>query len=219
VQTPLRPRLWRFYSPANAPREDGTIELHVKAVPGGQVSGALVNTVQVGDLLALGSPVGAGLTLDRLSGRDLLLLAGGTGLAPLKALVEQVALEGGSRRMSLFVGARTAADLYDMPSLGRLAAALPWLTVVPALSHDPWHATERGAVVDVALRHGWWHDREVYICGPNEMVTASLDRVRQAGIPPNQIHAEDFDTDPYRPSPAAGAGTPARLVVEEARST
>jgi len=205
VQTALRPRVWRFYSPANAPRDDGTIELHVKAIPGGQVSGSLVNGVQVGDVLAMGSPVGTGLTIDTLSGRDLLLLAGGTGLAPLKAVVEHVAKNGNARRMSLFVGARMGADLYDLPSLNQLAAALPWLTVVPALSHDPWHAAERGTVVDVALRVGWWHDRDVYVCGSNEMVVATLDRLRQAGIPENQIHAEDFDTDPYQPRPATGS--------------
>jgi NAD(P)H-flavin reductase/hemoglobin-like flavoprotein len=205
VQTALRPRVWRFYSPANAPREDGTIELHVKAVPGGQVSGALVNGLQVGDVLALGSPVGTGLTLDTLTGRDLLLLAGGTGLAPLKAVVEHVA-QGGGRRISLFAGARMAADLYDLPALRRLAATLPWLTVVPTLSHDPWHAAERGTVVDVALRLGWWHDRDVYVCGSKEMVVATIDRLRQAGIPDDQIHAEDFDTDPYQPSSATGPG-------------
>jgi NAD(P)H-flavin reductase/hemoglobin-like flavoprotein len=202
VQTTLRPRVWRFYSPANAPREDGIIELHVKAVPGGQVSNALVNGLQVGDVLALGSPVGTGLVLDQLSGRDLLMLAGGTGLAPLKAVVEQVAQSGNARRMSLFVGARMATDLYDLPSLNHLASMLPWLTVVPALSHDPWHAAERGTVVDVALRQGWWHDRDVYVCGSNEMVVATLDRLRKAGIHESQIHAEDFDTDPYQPSSA-----------------
>jgi NAD(P)H-flavin reductase/hemoglobin-like flavoprotein len=206
VQTTLRPRVWRFYSPANAPRDDGTIELHVKAIPGGQVSGSLVNGIQVGDVLALGSPVGTGLMLDPLSGRDLLLLAGGTGLAPLKAVVEQVAKGGNARRMSMFVGARMSADLYDLPSLNQIAATLPWLTVVPALSHDPWHGAERGTVVDVALRVGWWHDRDVYVCGSNEMVVATLDRLRQAGIPESQIHAEDFDTDPYLPSSATGPG-------------
>jgi len=206
VQTTLRPRVWRFYSPANARRDDGTIELHVKAVPGGQVSGSLVNGIQVGDVLALGAPVGTGLTLDPLSGRDLLLLAGGTGLAPLKAVVEQVAHSGTARRTSLFVGARTATDLYDLPSLDRIASAFPWLTVVPALSHDPWHAAERGAVVDVALRHGWWRDCDVYVCGSNEMVVATLDRLRQAGIPESQIHSEDFDADPYPLPPATGVG-------------
>jgi len=200
VQTSLRPRVWRCYSPANAPRDDGTIELHVKAVPGGQVSGSLVNSLQPGDVLTLGSPVGTGLTIDPHSGRDLLLLAGGTGLAPLKALVEQVGLAGDGRRMSLFVGARTATDLYDMPSLGRLAASLPWLTVVPALSHDAVRSAERGTVVEVALRHGRWHDRDVYLCGSTEMVAATLDRIRQAGIPDGQIHAEDYDSDHYLPS-------------------
>jgi NAD(P)H-flavin reductase/hemoglobin-like flavoprotein len=217
VQTALRPRVWRFYSPANAPRDDGTIDLHVKAVPGGHVSGALVNGVEVGDVLTLGPPIGTGLTLDPLSGRDLLLLAGGTGLAPLKALVEQIGA-GGGRRISLVVGARTAVDLYDLPSLNGLATALPWLTVVPAVSHDPWHEAEHGTAVDVALRLGWWHDRDVYVCGSNEMVTATVERLRQVGIPAEQIRVEDYDSDPYRPQSgefSGHAGDPATSTVEQ----
>jgi hemoglobin-like flavoprotein len=101
VEIPERPRLWRYYSPANYPRRDGLIELHVKAVPGGQVSTAIVHGLQPGDEIRLGAPIGHRLTLDPYSARDLLLVAGGTGLAPLKALVEQVAVEGGQRRAAL----------------------------------------------------------------------------------------------------------------------
>src|SRR6185503_16280256 len=131
VEAPLRPRVWRPYSPANAPHADGTIDLHVKAVPGGQVSNALVNSVMPGDVLRLGSPVGNRLTLDGDTGRNLMLLAGGTGLAPLKALVEELAASDKPRRVTLFAGARTDPDLYDMPALERMQRALPWLTVVP----------------------------------------------------------------------------------------
>ncbi len=199
VEIPARPRLWRYYSPANYPRRDGLIELHVKAVPGGQVSTGIVHGLQAGDGLRLAAPIGHRLILDPDSARDLLLLAGGTGLAPLKALVEQLAFEGGQRRMALFVGARTSVDLYDLPALDAMCCDLPWLTVVPALSHDPWHPAERGAVVDVALRLGRWDDRDIYVCGSAAMVAASRDRLVQVGVSIERIRCEDYTDDPYRP--------------------
>src|SRR3712207_3868042 len=120
----LRPRLWRYYSPANAPRPDGVMELHVKARDGGPVSSALVRQLDVGDVLHLGPPLGH-LGLDRESDRDLLLVAGGMGLAPLKALVDEVARFGPKRRVDLFVGARVENQLYDRADLDRLAAQQP----------------------------------------------------------------------------------------------
>jgi NAD(P)H-flavin reductase/hemoglobin-like flavoprotein len=213
VETSLRTRVWRTYSPANAPRSDGSIELHVKAVPGGQVSSALVNSVQVGDVLRLGAPVGDRLTLDRHTGRDLLLVAGGTGLAPLRAIVEELGESGGAYRISLFVGARTKADLYDLPRLREMARVMPWLTVVPVLSHDAWYGGDRGLVVDAVLRYGRWHDRDVFVCGSEEMVDVTVRRLREAGIPEEQLHSEDYHVDPYRPAverPMADLGNPRR---------
>ena len=106
LETDLRPRLWRYYSPANAPRPDGLLEIHVKARDGGPVSSALVRRVGVGDVLRLGPPLGH-LTLHADADRDLLLVAGGMGLAPLKALIDQVARKGPARRVDLFAGFRT----------------------------------------------------------------------------------------------------------------
>lgn len=198
VETPIRPRLWRTYSIANAPRVDGTLDLHIKAVPGGQVSNALVNGVGTGDTLRLGAPVGNRLTLHGDVGRHLLLLAGGTGLAPLKALVEELSLSEQPRRVTLFAGARTAADLYDAPALERLERHLPWLSVVPVLSHDPYHPGERGGVTEVALRRHTWHDHDIYACGPEAMVSDAVTRLVAAGIPADRIRTEDFEAEPYR---------------------
>jgi NAD(P)H-flavin reductase/hemoglobin-like flavoprotein len=203
-----RPRLWRYYSPATAPRLDGLIELHVKAVPGGQVSTAIVHGLQPGDTVKLGAPLGQQLTLGPGASRDLLLLAGGTGLAPLKALVEQVAAEGGRRRVALFFGVRTQVDLYDLPALDAMARSLPWLTIVPAVSHDPWYSGERGAVGDVAARLGRWDDCDVYVCGSAAMTRATRDRLLAAGVPADQIRTEDYHNDPYRPEAGSAPGRP-----------
>src|SRR5580698_2350420 len=93
VQTLHWPRQWRTYSIANAPRADGALSLHIRAVKGGMVSHALVHHVEVGDPLVLGAPSGA-MTVDPSSTRDVLCLAGGTGLAPVKAIVEALAYSG-----------------------------------------------------------------------------------------------------------------------------
>ncbi|HET9996820.1 MAG TPA: globin domain-containing protein, partial [Nocardioides sp.] len=135
LETDIRPRLWRYYSPANAPRPDGLMELHVKARDGGPVSSALVRRVRVGDVVRLGPPVGH-IALDEGSDRDLLLVAGGMGLAPLKALVDQVARRGPARRVDLFVGARNEDHHYDRADLRRLEQVNPWLAVTLAVSED-----------------------------------------------------------------------------------
>ncbi|WP_405103056.1 FAD-binding oxidoreductase [Micromonospora sp. NBC_01412] len=98
VTTSRRPGVWRWYSPANTPRPDGTIELHIRAITSGPVSPLLAQHATVGERVWLGPPYHAGLTLDPSDHGDLLLAAGGTGLAPLRALVEHLATTGIRRR-------------------------------------------------------------------------------------------------------------------------
>jgi NAD(P)H-flavin reductase/hemoglobin-like flavoprotein len=198
LETDLRPRLWRYYSPANAPREDGRIELHVQAQDGGPVSMALVRHAGVGDLLRLGPPLGH-LALDEQSDRDLLLVAGGTGLAPLKALVDQVARQGPQRRVDLFVGARTEERLYDRSALERLDKEHPWLTVTLAVSEDKYSTVEQGDIGDVVLRHGPWRSRDVYVAGSGAMVEDTVARLIGSGVPHEHIRSEVFAAS--RPSP------------------
>ncbi|HEX8803350.1 MAG TPA: globin domain-containing protein, partial [Acidimicrobiales bacterium] len=137
VETPFRPRLWRYYSPATLPAADGSFELHVRIVGGGPVSTALVQNTQPGDVLRTGAPVGHQLTVDPADQRDLLLLAGGTGLAPMKAILQQVRIEGGTRRVQLFWGTRQRRELYDLPALRALADGDGRIGVVPCVSHEP----------------------------------------------------------------------------------
>jgi NAD(P)H-flavin reductase/hemoglobin-like flavoprotein len=190
VELPARPRLWRYYSIANAPRPDGSVEFHVRLVDGGAVSMALTATTSVGTQLKLGPPVGV-LRLDTASGRDILMVAGSTGLAPLKAMLEQVAALPRPPRVHLFFGARSADGLYDLPSLEKMAAEQPWLTVVPAVSRGRF-AGQIGALSDVVTRSGAWSDRDAYIAGPTELVKDCTARLAAAGLPLTQIHVEDF---------------------------
>jgi NAD(P)H-flavin reductase/hemoglobin-like flavoprotein len=191
IETPARPKLWRYYSIANAPREDGTLEFHVKLIDGGAVSMALTQLQPTGGALRLGPPVGV-LTLDTNSGRDILMVAGSTGLAPLKAMTEQLTRMPQPRRVHLFFGARTKDSLYDLTSLDKLAAEHDWLTVVPVVTVDPRFGGEKGSVADVVARSGSWSGREVYLAGPTEMVHQTSERLIAAGTPREKIHVEDF---------------------------
>ena len=199
LETELRPRLWRYYSPANAPRADGLIELHVKARDGGPVSSALVRSVRVGDVLRLGPPLGH-LTLAEDSDRDLLLVAGGMGLAPLKAMVDQVARQGPPRRVDLFAGFRTEDQIYDRADLEQLAREHPWLSVTFAVSDDAHSSLAQGEVGDVVRRAGPWSSREVRVAGPEPMVTATVAGLREDGVPERRMSSEVFA--PSRPGPS-----------------
>jgi NAD(P)H-flavin reductase/hemoglobin-like flavoprotein len=199
LETDLRPRLWRYYSPANAPRPDGLLEIHVKARDGGPVSSALVRRVGVGDVLRLGPPLGH-LALDPGSDRDLLLVAGGMGLAPLKAMVDQVARHGPPRRVDLFVGFRTEDQIYDRADLRRLEQENPWLTVTLAVSDDKVSSLEHGEVGEVVVRHGPWLSREAFVAGPAPMVDDTVSRLLQHGIPRQRVSSEVFA--PSRPGPS-----------------
>lgn len=191
VESPHRPRLWRYYSVANAPREDSTLDFHVRLIDGGAVSMALTYGQAVGGSLRMGPPVGA-LTLDTSSGRDILMVAGSTGLAPLKAITEQVAAQRMPPHVHLFFCARTAEGLYDLAGLEKMAAEHHWLTLVPVVTADRRFHGETGRVPEVVLRTGNWSGHDVYLAGPTEMVRDTTERLTSAGTPREQIHVEDF---------------------------
>jgi NAD(P)H-flavin reductase len=189
IQTPRWPRLWRNYSVANAPREDGSLVLHVRAVPGGLVSASLVHHVRVGDTLLLGAAAGT-MTLDPDSDRDLLCLAGGTGLAPVKAIVEEIT--GGTatsrrREIVLYHGVRRESDLYDLASLQHLERNYPWLQVIPVVSEEAAPDAILGSVPDVVGLSSW-RNRDIYVAGPDDMIARTVGELKDRGAPPERIY-------------------------------
>jgi NAD(P)H-flavin reductase len=176
VQVPRWPRVWRNFSIANAPRESGLIDLHVRAIPGGLVSGSLVHTTCPGDTLLLGRAEG-GMTLPGGNERDLLCIAGGTGLAPLKAIIEGVIRASGPgryRKISLLLGARTGHDLYDLADLRILESIYPALAVIPVVSHQPEFPGLKGMLPELTAHCANCKDREIFVSGPPAMVRETV---------------------------------------------
>ncbi|KDN84228.1 putative oxidoreductase [Kitasatospora cheerisanensis KCTC 2395] len=188
VETPWWPRVWRPYSFGSAPRADGLLTLHVKAVPAGWVSNALVHRARAGDVLRLGAAEG-GMTVDHASGQDLLCLGGGTGIGPIGALVEEVAEHGAAgRRVEVFYGARREAGLYRLAELRELAARHRWLTVRPVLSEQgPAGCPPAGELPEAVARQAPWHGFAAYLSGPAPMVRAGAAVLRRCGLPPGAI--------------------------------
>jgi len=203
IETQLRPRLWRYLSIASAPDEEGVLELHVQARDGGPVSTALAHHLAVGDIVRLGPPFGQ-LALDPSSERDLLLVAGGTGLAPMKALIGQVARQEHPRRVHLFWGARRWDDLYDLDAVQGLAAEHSWLTLTVALSDEQDYPGEQGEIADVVVRHGPWTSWDVHVCGSPGMVRATRGGLISHRVPASQIRTEAYT--PSRQAPSVERG-------------
>lgn len=201
VQVPQCPRRWRYLSPAMPADPDGRIEFHVRVVPGGLVSTAVVAETRPGDRWRLSSPHGA-LHVDR-DGGDVLMVAGSTGLAPLRALILDLGRYAVNPRVHLFFGARYRCELYDLPTLWQVAAHNPWLSVSPVSEYGadpPWaadypdctpprglHVHQTGRLPEVVTRYGGWSDRQILICGGPDMVGVTRAALIAKGAPPERI--------------------------------
>ncbi|MGH8970131.1 MAG: globin domain-containing protein [Actinomycetes bacterium] len=201
IEIPQRPRDWRSYSMATAPSPDGLVEFHVRAVGAGWVSGPLVWRTTVGDVMRLGAPMGD-MTADQQSQRDILCIAGGTGLAPIKAIVDDLTKWNTARRVHVFFGVRHARELYDIGALQRLAAINPWLHVVPVVSEDPGFGGERGLLPDVIARHGDWADHDVFVCGSPDMSRATISRLGELGVPADRVRYDVMGGEESHPAVA-----------------
>ncbi|MEU9364909.1 globin domain-containing protein [Streptomyces avermitilis] len=187
LETPWWPRIWRHYSFASAPRSDGLLSFHVKAVPAGWVSNALVHRARPGDIIRLGPPAGS-MTVDHTTESGLLCLGGGTGIAPIKALVEDVAEHGERRPVEVFYGARRDHDLYDIDTMLRLQQSHPWLSVRPVV--DQWAHLQ---LPDVIREYGPWDEYDAYLSGPPGMIRSGVDALRDIGIPPDRIRHDSVE--------------------------
>ncbi|MFE5892288.1 globin domain-containing protein [Streptomyces sp. NPDC056462] len=187
VETPWWPRIWRHYSFASAARSDGLLTFHVKAVPAGWVSNALVHRARPGDIIRLGPPAGS-MTVDHTTDSGLLCVGGGTGIAPIKALVEDVAEHGERRSVEVFYGARTNQDLYDIDTMLRLQQSHPWLHVRPVVDR---HGLLQ--LPEAIREYGPWTEYDAYVSGPPGMIRSGVDALRGIGMPFERIRHDSVE--------------------------
>ncbi|MGN6529116.1 MAG: CDP-6-deoxy-delta-3,4-glucoseen reductase [Burkholderiaceae bacterium] len=202
VEFILRDGARRSYSMANAPHNLGTppaIELHVRHMPGGKFTDHVFGAMKEKDILRMEGPFGS-FFLREESDRPVVLLASGTGFAPIKALVEQMHHLGSIRPVRLYWGARRPADLYLHEWLDAARTLLPQLECVPvvsdALPEDGW--TGRTGFVHEAVMADLpdLSGHQVYACGAPVMVeSARRDFIARCGLPEAEFYADSFTSE------------------------
>lgn len=207
IEAPQHPGVRRRFSPALPPSLDGKLEFHIRTVPGGWCSESLVAETKAGDQWRIDAPHST-FRIDP-EGPEVVLVAGGTGLAPLRALILDLARAENPPRTYLFVGGRYPRDLYASDMLFLLAQELPWLTVIPVVESpddppavDKWFEETRvdigftaeetlhGTLAEVAAAHGPFDQHQVLVCGSPAMVRTTIDRLIAGGTPADRIQSE-----------------------------
>ena len=209
VGDPVAELIVRSYSFATAPRRDGLISLLVTRVPGGQLSTWIHDVLRPGDRVLLAGPYGS-FTAAPAEASPLLLLAGGSGLAPVRALAEAALRHCSDMPVVLFFSARTHRDLIDddlFRTWQRRHSGFRYLRTLTRADGPP--PTGR---IPVILAD-WFPDLSgwrVYIAGAPGFVTACAAAVRACGARPGRVHTEEFCTEPQPWGAARTATAPRR---------
>ncbi|MEO5624051.1 MAG: CDP-6-deoxy-delta-3,4-glucoseen reductase [Dokdonella sp.] len=187
----------RAFSIANAPHADASIELHVRRVAGGGFTTNVFDEMQPGALLRVEGPLGTFVARED-SERPMLLMAGGTGLAPIKALIEHFLHLGSRRPMILYWGVRRPADLYLRGLPEQWARDVPTFRFVPVISDAELAGDLRsGLVHEVLLEdHPDLSGFDVYMSGPPTMIDAGRRAFVDAGLPEEHLYYDSFDYAP-----------------------
>ena len=187
----------RSFSLANAPHDDEFLELHVRQVPDGQFTGHVFSQMKEKDILRFNGPHGT-FFLREESTRPIVMVAGGTGFAPIKAVVEHAIAENCSRPITVYWGGRRPVDLYDLAVAESWPKHAPNIRFVPVLSdaepEDGWQGrtgfVHRAALADFPDLS----EHQAYACGSPAMIAAAKrDFVDACKLPESEFFADSFD--------------------------
>ncbi len=184
----------RAFSIANAPHDDKFIELHIRHIAGGKFTDFLFNDMQEKTILRLEAPLGS-YFLREESERPIIFAGGGTGFAPLKGIIEHAFEIGVKRKMVLYWGVRSKADLY-LPELPK-----QWATdhdnfsYVPVLSEpdEGWQGQTGWVHEAVTADHPDLSDYELYMSGPPPMINAAKQAFLDKGLSPDHLYSDSFE--------------------------
>ncbi|MEN9631025.1 MAG: hypothetical protein RJA10_4253 [Pseudomonadota bacterium] len=198
----LRDGSRRSYSMANAPSQVGappSIELHLRHLPGGKFTDMAFSTLKEKDILRMEGPFGS-FFLREENPKPIVLLASGTGFAPIQALIQHMQDKGITRPATLYWGCRRKADLYRHEACLRMAETVPWLRYVPVLSEptadDAWQGrtgfVHHAVMADLPDLSG----HQVYACGVPVMVDAAQrDFTSRCRLPADEFFADAFTSE------------------------
>jgi CDP-4-dehydro-6-deoxyglucose reductase len=192
----------RSFSLASAPADGRLLEVHVRRASSSGFTGQLFDTMHTGTLLRVEGPLGQ-FWFRGESPRHAVMIGGGTGYAPLRAMLRQLLATGDRRPLTLYWGARTTADLYEHEWLLHVAATRPAFSYRPVLSHAdaetsaPWTGrtglVHEAALVDLGADLAQF---DVYASGPPAMVEAIRHSFFDRGLPRAQLFFDSFDYAP-----------------------
>ncbi len=198
----------RSFSLANAPHDDEYLQLHIRKSPGGSFSSYVFEQMKERAILRFEGPLGT-FFLREESDKPMVLLAGGTGFAPIKGLIEHAFFNNTQREMVLYWGVRSVADLYmaDLPA--QWQKEYPNFTFIPVLSDPPASDDWRGrkGFVHEAVANDFPDMRGycVYACGGSLMIEAAQKSFFAQGLPEDEFYCDAFTpaVDPKLATPTA----------------
>ncbi|MCO7578868.1 MULTISPECIES: benzoate 1,2-dioxygenase electron transfer component BenC [Pseudomonas chlororaphis group] len=180
----------RAYSFSSLQR-DGEVSFLIRNVPGGLMSSFLTGLAKAGDSMTLAGPLGSFYLRDIR--RPLLLLAGGTGLAPFTAMLEKIAEQGSEHPLHLIYGVTNDFDLVELERLEDFAARIPQFSFSACVANPESQYPRKGYVTQhIEPAHLNQGDVDVYLCGPPPMVEAVSQFIREQGIAPANFYYEKF---------------------------
>lgn len=185
----------RAFSIANAPHDDELIELHIRHVPGGKFTDFLFDNMAEKTMLRMEGPLGSFYIREK-SDRPIIMMGGGTGFGPLKAMIEHVNYIGLDRRIHLFMGVRALRDLYMQDMVKQWIDENSNITFTPVLSdpmeEDNWEG-DTGFVHEVVARtFADLSGFDIYMSGPPPMVNAAVEAFHQQGAELEHIYSDAF---------------------------
>jgi CDP-4-dehydro-6-deoxyglucose reductase len=183
----------RAFSIANAPHNTGIIELHVRLISGGKFTNFVFNEMQEKSLLKIEGPKGS-FYLREDSEKPIIMVAGGTGFGPVKAMIEHTIETNSNRKIHLYWGARTEQDLYtNLPK--KWATTYANISFIPVLSNADEQWQGRTGYVHNAVLEDFKTlvDYEVYACGPPAMVSSAANTFVKIGMFEDNFYNDSFD--------------------------
>jgi Na+-transporting NADH:ubiquinone oxidoreductase subunit F len=186
--------VYRAYSMSSQPSRKNEVELEIRLVPNGICTTYVFEHLEEGEPVTINGPYGDFFL--RETDNDIIFIAGGSGMAPIKAMLYDMLEKGIDRKTRYFFGARAVRDLFLVEEMRELEKKLPDFQFVPALSEplpeDNWEG-ETGLITEVLDRHvEKIENTEAYLCGSPGMIDAAVAVLSKKGLPEDTIYFDKF---------------------------